>query len=134
MMEVEKATAGRLIDRLEAKGWVKRRVDNADRRINRVYLTPEAQRIHKRIWKIAQATVNDSLTDLSRTEAAQLSRLLGCVKSTLLSNLEGPPAASRQATSPPPARRAARRVNGHAASPAAAMRNRARVDEEVPKP
>jgi DNA-binding MarR family transcriptional regulator len=25
MMEVEKATAGRLIDRLEAKGWVERR-------------------------------------------------------------------------------------------------------------
>src|SRR6266480_3467216 len=53
MMEVEKATAGRLIDRLEAKGWVERRAQAGDRRINRVYLTIEAERVHKRIWRIA---------------------------------------------------------------------------------
>ncbi len=61
MMEVEKATAGRLIDRLEAKGWVERRAQAGDRRINRVYLTTEAERVHKRIWRIAEATVDDAL-------------------------------------------------------------------------
>ncbi len=90
MMEVEKATAGRLIDRLEAKGWVQRRVHKADRRINRIYLTPEAERIHKRIWKIAEATVADALADLSAAEAAQLASLLGRVKGKLLDNVDGP--------------------------------------------
>lgn len=90
MMEVEKATAGRLIDRLEAKGWVQRRVHKTDRRINRIYLTPEAERIHKRIWKIAEATVADALADLSAPEAAQLASLLGRVKGKLLDNVDNP--------------------------------------------
>jgi len=84
MMEVEKATVGRLIDRLEAKGWVERRAQAGDRRVNRVYLTPEAERVHKRIWRIAETTVKDALAELSRREAAQLLKLLGRVKSRLI--------------------------------------------------
>src|SRR5215831_15055645 len=76
MMEVEKATAGRLIDRLEIKGWVERRAQIGDRRVNRVYLTAEAERVHKRMWRIAEATVNDALADLSAREVAQLLKLL----------------------------------------------------------
>src|SRR5262245_12107488 len=45
MLEVEKATAGRLIDRMERKGWVTRKADGADRRVNRLHLTPTALRI-----------------------------------------------------------------------------------------
>jgi MarR family transcriptional regulator for hemolysin len=84
MMEVEKATAGRLIDRLEAKGWVERRAKVGDRRINRVYLTAEAERVHKRIWRIATATVDDALADLSERECGQLLKLLVRVKSRLI--------------------------------------------------
>ena len=57
MMEVEKATAGRMIDRLVANGWVERRTQRDDRRVKRVYLTPEAERVHKRIWRVAEDTV-----------------------------------------------------------------------------
>ena len=44
LLEIEKATAGRLIDRMEAKGWIERRADPLDRRINRLHLTDEAKR------------------------------------------------------------------------------------------
>ena len=54
MMEVEKATAGRMIDRLVANGWVERRSEPGDKRVKRVYLTPEAERVHKRIWRVAE--------------------------------------------------------------------------------
>ena len=37
--EIEKPTLGRLLDRLEAKGWVKREHDAKDRRVWRVHLT-----------------------------------------------------------------------------------------------
>ena len=84
MMEVEKATAGRLIDRLEVKGRVERRAQIGDRRINRVYLTAEAERVHKRIWRIAEATVDDALADLSEREIGQLRKLLFRVKSRLI--------------------------------------------------
>lgn len=91
MMEVEKATAGRLIDRLEAKGWVQRRAQAGDRRVNRVYLTPEAERVHKRIGRIGEATVNDALAGLSDAEAGQLLELLGRVKGRLLDMADSPP-------------------------------------------
>jgi MarR family transcriptional regulator, transcriptional regulator for hemolysin len=90
VMEVEKATVGRLIDRLEAKGWVERRAQAGDRRVNRVYLTSEAERLHERIWRIAETTVEDALAQLSRREAAQLRKLLGRVKSRLNGMAEAP--------------------------------------------
>jgi MarR family transcriptional regulator, transcriptional regulator for hemolysin len=96
MMEVEKATAGRLIDRLEAKGWVERRAQVGDRRINRIYLTAEAERVHKRIWRIATATVDDALGDLTQREGGQLRKLLVRVKSRLLAIADNPaPARAR---------------------------------------
>src|SRR5215475_8517284 len=96
MMEVEKATVGRLIDRLEAKGWVERRAQAGDRRVNRVYLTATAERLHKRIWRIAEATVEDALAELSRREALQLRTWLGRVKSRLI-DMAGTPVRQRAA-------------------------------------
>lgn len=85
MMEVEKATAGRMIDRMVANGWVERRTQRDDRRVKRVYLTPEAERVHKRIWRVAEDTVNAALSDLSGRESKQLMALLQRIKKTLVS-------------------------------------------------
>ena len=85
MMEVEKATAGRMIDRLVANGWVERRTARDDRRVKRVYLTDDAERVHKRIWRVAEETVDAALADLSARERTQLMNLLQTVKSTLVS-------------------------------------------------
>jgi len=40
MCEVEPITVGRLVDRLEARGFLERRADPADRRIRRLHLLP----------------------------------------------------------------------------------------------
>lgn len=117
MMEVEKATTGRLIDRLEAKGWVVRRAQAGDRRINRIYLTREAERVHKRIWRIAEATVEDAIADLSEREAEQLLRLLSRVKGRLVELVDGPappPRAGIAAVKTKPAARRPRLQNGNA--------------------
>jgi MarR family transcriptional regulator, transcriptional regulator for hemolysin len=89
MLEVERASAGRMIDRLEANGWVERRVQRGDRRIKRVYLTPEAERVHRRIWRVAEATVEDALAGLSAQESAQLRKLLARVKGRLVAVANG---------------------------------------------
>jgi DNA-binding MarR family transcriptional regulator len=89
MMEVEKASAGRMIDRLEAKGWVERRAQDGDRRVKRVHLTPEAERVHKRIWRIAEVTVDDALANFSAQEGAQLRKLLARVKQNLVVVVDG---------------------------------------------
>ena len=85
MMEVEKATAGRMIDRLVANGWVERRTARDDRRVKRVYLTDDAERVHKRIWRVAEQTVDSALADLSARESKLLINLLQRIKATLVS-------------------------------------------------
>ena len=114
-MEVEKATAGRMIDRLVANGWVARRTQRDDRRVKRVYLTPEAERVHKRIWRVAETTVEDALTGLSARESKQLMALLQRVKKTLVSAVDAAPPARAAVAGRRPAPRGARGLNGKAA-------------------
>jgi MarR family transcriptional regulator, transcriptional regulator for hemolysin len=92
LLEIEKASAGRLIDRMQAKGWLQRRDDASDRRVNRLHLTPEAERLHAAIWPIAEATVDVALGDLSAEERRQLTGLMARVKSKLQAMAERDPA------------------------------------------
>ena len=92
LLEIEKATAGRLIDRMELKGWLERRADPSDRRINRLHLTEQAEHLHALIWPIAETTVDDALRDLSSAERRTLSKLMRRVKQQLLELAENDPA------------------------------------------
>lgn len=83
LLEIEKAPAGRLIDRMQAKGWLERRDDSSDRRVNRLHLTAEGERLHAAIWPIAEVTVDDALSDLSAKEQRQLTGLMTRVKAKL---------------------------------------------------
>ena len=83
MLEVDRASAGRMLDRMEKNGWVVRRPDANDRRINRLHLTRDAGKVHAQMWTIAEATVDDALTGLNDIERAQLQRLLSRVKGQL---------------------------------------------------
>jgi MarR family transcriptional regulator, transcriptional regulator for hemolysin len=114
MLEVEKPTAGRMIDRLEANGWVERRSEKDDRRIKRVYLTAEAERVHKRIWRVAESTVEDALADLTAEEGRQLMSLPLRVKNTMVSGAGD----VRPRRRGPVVGRSLRRVRGHVRAPA----------------
>ncbi len=83
MLEVERATAGRLIDKLEEYGWLERRPDGSDRRINRIFMTELGRKIHDRIGPIAEAMVEEELSGLTRQEREQLTDLLLNVKRRL---------------------------------------------------
>ena len=91
LLEIEKAPAGRLIERMEAKNWLQRRSDARDKRINRLYLTSKANRLHAAIWPIAEATVQEALGGLSPQERQQLSGLMARVKVTLQTLAERDP-------------------------------------------
>ena len=83
MLEIDRASAGRMIDRMERAGWVERRADDVDRRINRLFLTAVARRVHAEMWQVAVATVDDALSALTAEERAQFSDLTGKVKGRL---------------------------------------------------
>src|SRR4051812_41176609 len=80
MLEIDRASAGRMIDRMEKAGWVERRADGTDRRINRLHLTSGARKAHARMWKIAESTVADALARLSPGEREQFTQLPARVK------------------------------------------------------
>ncbi len=83
MMEIERAPAGKIVDRLEERGWLERRPDPEDRRINRIFLTDLGEKVHATIWPIAQTTAADAWGDLSGGEIARLTQLLARVKTRL---------------------------------------------------
>ncbi len=67
-MDLEKATLGRLLDRLEEKGWIERRPDPVDRRIKRVVLTETVQELMRDLRDIAADVRSDAMKGLSRGE------------------------------------------------------------------
>jgi len=91
-MELEKATLGRLLDRLEEKDWVERRPDPIDRRIKRVYLTDTVQGLMRQLRSIAAEIRSDAVSGLSRDEQEVLFDLLARVKGNLqqFDDVKGP--------------------------------------------
>lgn len=89
LIEVEPITVGRLVDRLERRGMVKRCPDPTDRRIWRLHLTEAAQPMLKEITK-ARAEINDILT--AGLPKKDLESALDCLlqmKTNMKSNLAG---------------------------------------------
>jgi len=62
LCEVEPITVGRLVDRLEARGLLERRLDPADRRIRRLHLLAAAQPILSEIRRYKN-DLFDGVTD-----------------------------------------------------------------------
>ncbi len=85
LLEVERATAGRMVDRLERKNWVERRPDAADRRVNRLYLTAEARDVQADMGRIAEDMMDDALASLGYAERESLADMMERMKARLLS-------------------------------------------------
>ena len=78
----------RMVDRMEKKGWVVRRPDAADRRVNRLHLTAEAELLQVQLAEIADRTVDDALALLSARERDQFAEWMRRVKRQLQAMLE----------------------------------------------
>ena len=83
VLEVEKPTLGRLLDRLEAKGWVRRTHDARDRRVWRVRLTKEVEPALRTMRTIAAELRRDALAGLSAAERERFVDSLLAIKSNL---------------------------------------------------
>jgi MarR family transcriptional regulator, transcriptional regulator for hemolysin len=84
LLDVEKPTLGRLLDRLEVKGWIARQSDRRDRRAKRVYLTGEVQTLMRGLREIAAGLRNDALEGMDARAQRQLFDSLLLIKANLL--------------------------------------------------
>lgn len=60
----DKPSITRLVDNLEKLNLVKRVASENDRRINRIYLTKQAQNLQEATMELAESTLNEALIDV----------------------------------------------------------------------
>ena len=83
LADVDPMTLVRILDRMEADGWVQRRFDPADRRAHTLWLTAEAAPVLEQIWQLITETRAEMLQGLSSEERTVLVTLLERVHANL---------------------------------------------------
>jgi len=83
-LEIEPPTLGRLLDRLQAKGWVRREHDARDRRVWRVHLTAEVEPALRTMRAIAAELRRDALAGVRAAEREHFVDTLLAIKANLL--------------------------------------------------
>ena len=72
LLEIEPISVSRLIDRMEAGGWVTRQPDPQDRRVKLVIPTEKARAVHAEIRAMADEVYDEALAGLSAERRAGL--------------------------------------------------------------
>jgi MarR family transcriptional regulator for hemolysin len=75
-LEINSVTAGRIIDKLEAAGWIERRADPTDRRANRLYLRESAGPMIDKLDVLAVDEQNVAVQGISAEEQAAMKDVL----------------------------------------------------------
>jgi len=83
ILDVQKAALGRMIDRLTQKGWLERRPDPNDRRVNRIHLTKEVTGLIKKTRIIASEIRGFAMGDISSKNREHFIDTLVKMKSNL---------------------------------------------------
>ena len=83
ILEIEKATLGRLLDRMEAKGWIRREDHATDRRAKRVFLTAEVEPAVKTMRAAAADLRRDALGSFDNDDRERFVDMLLSIKSNL---------------------------------------------------
>jgi MarR family transcriptional regulator, transcriptional regulator for hemolysin len=84
ILEIERMTLGRLVDRLEAAGWVERRPDKKDRRVRRLYLTATARPTLDDMMQLVTDMHDEALSGLSEEDLNRLMETLTIIKGNLI--------------------------------------------------
>ena len=98
-LEIEKATLGRLLDRLEINGWLRRERDAVDRRVKRIFLTDAVEPAMKAMRATAADVRREALSGLNPAEQERFVDALLAVKGNLSrseSGTNGPKPVSRE--------------------------------------
>lgn len=98
VLEVQPITLGRLVDKLEASGYVERRRDPLDRRAFCLHLTPKARPLLEKIWLIGAESRADMAGDLDEQSLKPFLDTLLVLKRNLL-KAENNPAKQQPRTS-----------------------------------
>lgn len=83
LLDVAPISAGRLIERMEAGGWVEREGNPADRRELQVRLTPQARKVLVDARRVGDEMMAEALAGFTPEEAALFGAMLQRVRANL---------------------------------------------------
>jgi len=87
-LEMQPITLTRLIDKLCDNGWIERRGDNSDRRVNRLYLKKAARPLLGKLAALKSEITATALEGISPTEAERLVAQLESIKENVRNALQ----------------------------------------------
>jgi MarR family transcriptional regulator, transcriptional regulator for hemolysin len=76
LTDLEPMTLVRLLDRMEAEGWLERRSDPRDRRVHCLYLTGKAKPLLDDIRQLMDVTWGEAFTGIPKRQSELLTELL----------------------------------------------------------
>lgn len=79
LLEISEVTAGRLIDRLCADGYLERRENPNDRRAHCIHVTPAAQPLLERLSEVARKHEEDTFAGLDDADLDKLEAILDLI-------------------------------------------------------
>ena len=89
-MEMQPITLTRLIDRLCDNGWIERRNDDTDRRVNRLYLREAARPLLGKLSGLRSELTAAALDGISPSDAQRLLTQLEMIKENVRSAIQNP--------------------------------------------
>ena len=96
-MEMQPITLTRLIDKLSDNGWIERRGDETDRRVNRLYLKKAARPLLGKLAGLRSELTGTALEGIPPAEAHRLLAQLETIKENVRNAVQNPsPDASRK--------------------------------------
>jgi len=97
LTDLEPMTLVRILDRMEAEGWLERRGDPRDRRVHCLYLTAKAKPLLDDIRRLIDLTWGEAVAGIPRRHSDLLVELLDAVRSNFMSLAPVPAAGSKKA-------------------------------------
>jgi MarR family transcriptional regulator for hemolysin len=94
-MEMQPITLTRLIDRLCEQGWIERRSDDSDRRVNRLFLRKAARPLLGKLAGLRSELTATALEGINPADAHRLLAQLEAIKENVRNAIQNP------ATEPP---------------------------------
>ena len=90
LMEMQPITLTRLVDRLCDHGWIERRGDDTDRRVNRLYLRKAARPLLGKLSGLRSELTATALEGINPSEAQRLLAQLETIKENVRNAIQNP--------------------------------------------
>jgi MarR family transcriptional regulator for hemolysin len=91
LMEMQPITLTRLVDRLCDNGWIERRGDDTDRRVNRLYLPKAARPLLGKLSGLRSELTATALEGINPADAHRLLDQLEAIKENVRNAIQNPP-------------------------------------------